>query len=376
MQGTTPEGTSYPIIITGTINSGAKTYVGIFFWTRIDATHGTLNGQWPGDSGSGLSATIQDDQNYQSYGASVQDALRGEIYGCTWVSSTQITLNRTWDGPTGTYAQSSALDPGPNQQPFMAGGYLGGWLLRMMALYSPISSTVQSIQASLGTWLQTVGYDAQTNGMYYLTILGRNTDTTGGKTPVEGACSVPATLITAPMRPNCDDSSGFTGTHIDAAEGLYGLIESYRLNPNPTLKGIIDNLYNGIWGSCSMPGPITCDPNIPVDQLSDSALSGPKWAAFLCGVGNCDGWPAVRLGGVAAADLRTVHRYFSLGPAHHATVTLMDPSAAITTVSCTSSPCLITGLDARQGTYVAVTRYYSAGGVLMSVSDPELITPP
>jgi hypothetical protein len=112
------------------MNSGATPYVTFFSYHFNSNTSITLNGLWPGDSGS-FTYVIENTGFPSTIGTSQADhAGLQQIWACTWNSPSQITLDRPWTGASGTV--NLYQSPGrPNagyaiggygQQPYMLGG--------------------------------------------------------------------------------------------------------------------------------------------------------------------------------------------------------------------------------------------------------------
>jgi hypothetical protein len=82
-------------------------------------------------------------------------------------------------------------------------------------------------------------------------------------------------------------------------------------------------------------------------------------------------WPAVRLGGVAPPDPRTIYSPFTLAGVANATqakVTVTAPNGLVSTVLCSSSPCAIP-VDARSGSVLAEVDYLNASGAVIAPGD-------
>jgi hypothetical protein len=92
------------------------------FYTANSSSQITLNDSatWPGDSGP-VAWIIDGTTNALVLAQSNDDPMMAENWSCVWNSSTQITLNRPWDGPSGTYDSYSANIAGKATQPFMLG---------------------------------------------------------------------------------------------------------------------------------------------------------------------------------------------------------------------------------------------------------------
>lgn len=293
------------IIITGTINGSTEIYTGVFFFTQTSGTAGILSALWPGDTCTTCTGLIETNpgQLMSVIAASDTDPLVKEVQGCTFNSSSSLTLNRNWDGPSGSSYEifsagpggSPTAIPGYNQQGFFIGGY-GTDLNRAGAAYSGTAAGFKTLETGVGNFLSNFGYDPDTKGLWYARVMGQNLDTTGGKTPVEGACSVALHWGSPPFAarmPVCDSVEGTQLATIQAsrilmAEGGLGLQQWYSLSPDNTKKNIADTAFGGIWGNCQYTAPSVssyCDSSIPTSEDSDSSLSGFKWSGFFFGAG-------------------------------------------------------------------------------------------
>ena len=143
-----------------------------------------------------------------------------------------------------------------------------------------------------------------------------------------------------------------------------------------------DELFASLW--CSAPydvsAPGTCDNysggnSAGVWNLKDADLSIYKWPGFFFGIGAAHRWPAVRLGGAAAADTRTYTVSCVLPTAIYSTaakqrVTLKAPSGAtVETVSTCSSPTMDVTVDRRVaagGTYLRLVEYLTSGDAVIA----------
>ena len=98
---------------------------------------------------------------------------------------------------------------------------------------------------------------------------------------------------------------------------------------------------------------LSCD-GLGAYNAMNNNYTGGKWTGFFFGIGMSHQWPAARLGGVAPTVNRTLSVGYSLALEPNAVtviVTLTSPAGAVTSTTCTSSPCAVTA-DARQGAHI------------------------
>src|SRR5581483_7259493 len=98
-----------------------------------------------------------------------------------------------------------------------------------------------------------------------------------------------------------------------------------------------------------------------------------KWYGFLFGIGMSHQWPAVRLGGVAPAKMRTIQIPFVLSTVAHAAkvqITVTAPTGVVSApVICAKSPCSV-AVDARIGSPLMKMDYLNSTGAVIAPGDP------
>jgi hypothetical protein len=377
------------LIIHGTKNSGTTPYIGIFSYLYNSSSSITLNGQWPGDTGS-FTYVIEDVGQPTTIGTSQADhANLTQAWACTWNSSSQITLDRPWTGTSGVY--NLYQSPGRNlygyaiggygQQPYMLGIAVTGLSFASQAGDGSYDSLWKTLSQSAATWLWTPGngYDPFSQGVNYGAIYG-GCDL---KVPV----STTVGFILGNSQGNGDwcqvdrlPNGGINTARGISAETLGSLTQYYRSNPGPTLKALGDTVYGSTFASLVLTtgGVYTPADNNPG---SNQYFAAYKWPGFYFGMGMSHQWPATRLGGVLPAVNRTLLIGICLGSgcsgsvpnATNVDVVLTAPNDLVVTTNCTSSPCSATA-DARQGNYLLVLKYKSAGGKVLAQTDPQILT--
>jgi hypothetical protein len=365
------------IVIIGVRNSAA--YVGVFRYQLNSPTSITLAALWPGDTAAGLSYMIEgpsslgyDGDFLATIGQSANDPQLRKIWSCVWNNAGQITLNRAWDGPAGTEYLFKYVLAGFGQQPYM----LGIKTLQMeygSQIDDPaLASGYAALDSAAAAWIHDVGYDPVTQGMHYGRIYGG----------CEPSTTPPASPLFDSRTPNCNnglDPASVRTSRVLTAEASHGLRVYYESAPSQARKDWGDQAYGSIWGYAPYTtGGVYADSNYVRDENSNGSLGGYKWTGFFFGMGMSHQWPAVRLGGVAPAANRTIPVAFNLASVPNAakiTVILTAPSGAVQRVTCSSSPCVVSG-DARQGNHLIQVQYLSAGNIVLASGEQQIAAVP
>lgn len=364
------------INITGTLSSAP--FTGYYSFQYIDATHGNISVLWPGDTSS--SAAFLTRATNLSSVATAMIALGNAgsdttdlkyNYGCLWNGSTSITLDHSWQGTTGAMVAFVNNLAGYNQQGYMAGIHTFE-MGQAAPMDGALTTTFSSNRDIQGNWVKTYAWDPATLGLYY----GRVCQfcESGGTNAGSFDWQIPSTKY------GTGSSSAFVQARELNQESGPGMVAWYLANQSGGNKTLGDQYYGALWCQNALTtGGAYCDSNSAGNNMGNSNMTDAyfgnfKWYGYFNGIGFSHQWPAVRAGTVDAAILRTYTRSFALGSADHIIITLTAPSGAVSTVTCSSSPCSITGLDARQGDYLAVTRYYTSGGAVLATSDQETIS--
>jgi len=274
------------IVITGTRDG--STYVGMFRFTQSGGNSGKLAVLWPGDSGT-FSFVIENNDALSTIGTGSGDPQLTKNWACTWNNSSQITLNRPWDGPSESNAGlSSYVLVGFGQQPYMLGIKTTQMKFGSQSDDFRLASRYRSLATLAATWIHDVGYDPVTQGMNY----GR----------VYGACeplTIPDPGSTFDVRtPGCNyglEPAAIRAARVLTAEASQALRVYYESDPSPERKAWGDLAYGSIWGYCPYTKPgFYCDENYVRDENSDASLAAYKWPGFFFGMGMSHQWPAVR----------------------------------------------------------------------------------
>ena len=408
--------TNFNIVIRDTTSS--PSYVG-FFQFSFNGSAVILAGLWPGASGT-FSFLVQDNSQGLSGlgggntaigldGSDADNVRLVESWACTYNSPTQITLNRPWDDsvtggnvhPTGDYIIYPAPNSGAGiggyfQQPFMYG--IKTKVVSYAANYAPnstISSGYQSLLPLMGQWFHDVGYDTNTDGSYYARVNLACEPFVQAKRATDPPDSSVFDSIHGSSQLFPCGSNGLAGSlgggngeftmRVDSAEAFAAVLEYYRAqcllgtSQCSAARAFGDRAYGAIWGNCSMTsgGGATyfCDSHYvnTGGELSNGSIGAFKWVGFFFGMGMSHQWPAVRQGGVQAAQNRTIYIAFDIGQAASVRIIVTAPSGTPPVVyACGASPCAIT-VDDLQGSHWFQIQYLSATGQVLSESAPDLL---
>jgi len=272
-----------------TATSNGSPYVGMFRFTQSGGTSGTLGAIWPGDSGT-FPYLIENNDNLSTIGTNSDDPQLSKNWACTWNSTSQITLNRPWDGPSESNAVLFSYPlAGFGQQPFMLGVKTTQMKFGSQTDDFRLAMHYGQLASLAATWIHDVGYDPVTQGMNY----GR----------VFGACeplTIPQPRTNFDSRtPGCNNglnSSAIRAARVLTAETSQALRVYYEADRTLERKEWGDVAYGSIWGYCPYTKPgFYCDDNYVRDENSDASLAAYKWTGFFFGMGMAHQWPAVRV---------------------------------------------------------------------------------
>ena len=366
------------LIIHGTMNSGATPYVTFYSYQFISSSSITLNGLWPGDSGS-FTYVIENIGYPTTIGTSQADhAGLQTIWACTWNSPSQITLDRPWTGPAGTV--NIYQSPGrPNggyaiggygQQPYMLGG-MGVLSLNYAAQVNDPNYQAKWLalaQAAATYMWNPPSYDPYTQGIQYGVGYGgcdQKIPVNSGSGYVNGTSQGSGDWCQSDLTPQ----GGISVARGLAVEALNSLTVYFQSNPTPAMKTFGDTIYGSIWASSTYtaPGVYTPPDNIQASNCYPANLAYYKWPGFCFGVGMSHQWPAARVGGVQPAQNEQAPVEFDLAEvpsAEKVQMIVIKPSGVRNTYSCTASPCRVM-VDKRQGGHIVQTNYLSAAGEVL-----------
>lgn len=366
------------LIIHGTMNSGATPYVTFFSYQFNSNASLTLNGLWPGDSGS-FTYAIESTGYPTVIGTSQADhAGLQQIWACTWNSSSQITLDRPWAGASGTVnLYQSPGRPGGGyaiggygQQPYMLGG-MGVLSLNYASQVNDPNYQAKwlALARAAATYMWSPpSYDPYTQGIQYGVGYGgcdQKVPINSGWGFINGTTQGSGDWCQSDLTPQ----GGISVARGLAVEALNSLTVYYQSNPTPAMQAFGDTVYGSIWANSSYTkgGVYSAPDNIQASNCYPSNVANYKWPGFCFGMGMSHQWPAARVGGVQPAQNEQASVEFDLAAvpsAEKVQVIVTKPSGAETTYSCTSSPCRVM-VDKRQGTHLVQTNYLSASGAVL-----------
>jgi len=293
------------------------------------------------------------------------------FYTATFVDPTHLTLDRPYQGTTGTHgweiSNFNAL--GWTSQPFILGILSAAFDLAAKAVadVSPATASLaHSYNVASADWIKTYGYWPATKGLYYFVngincqppIADNNTICTGGN--------------------NAGQARTLSG------EALRGLDAAYAYNQDPSLGAFNDMLYNAMWArpaTCPAGSTLCVPDGSYIDPMDDGQymISGSpppdKWFGYFFGFSAQSSWPGYRVGGVQprAGELLYVDANLPGVPGAAAVrVVTTDPSGVTYTTNCNALPCAVT-VDRRLGDHLVSIQYLSATGAVLASSRAPLI---
>lgn len=353
------------IVITGTRNG--ELFVGFYRFAQTGGTSGTFSVLWQGDTGTATYMILNND--YMGViGTSNSDPQLTKNWACIWNSPTQITLNRSWDGPNTSEGHIySYVLAGYGQQPFMLG--IQTTAMRWASLLDATLGTDFGGNAvAAATWIHDYGYDPVTQGVHY----GR----------VYGACEPPGTPPSGSTfdfaNIQCSFGLGAIPTgRVNTAEVSSALRSYYEAVPNEDRKNWGDTAYGSVWGYAPWTtGGAYADSNYVQWELSDNVgMRSYKWPGFFFGMGMAHQWPAVRQGPAEAPEMRELAVSFNAASDPRTArwkMTLTLPSGKEIVKICTSSPCTAT-IDLRQGSPLVRWYYLDANDRVVGKSDATVV---
>ena len=289
------------IVITGT-RSG-QPFTMWQYYTLNSSSQITLNlgATWQGDTGP-ISWMVDNANNLLTFGQNNDDAMLAKNWSCIKDSTSQITLNRPWTGPTGTYGAYTANVAGISQQPYMLGIRQKAWEWAAMAATdmgnTTLATNFNALRTLAGTWVKSTGFDSLvTNGMYY----GR----------VSEACEpiTPASMSGSCFEDNPSNSDYDKVAMRELTAESSASLRSYSDSVASDAVTWGDLAYGSLWGQ---PQYTTGGVYAPTDgdTIANSANANTSWASgkwtgFFFGMGMAHQWPAIRLGSVSIAPTTT-----------------------------------------------------------------------
>ncbi len=361
-----PPAGSFKLLVGGTMGGVPYNLVTQFDYNSPSSM--TMAALWPGDSGTVYWSIENND--FLNYALTIAQgpgdtANFGQITSCTLIDSTHIQLYRPWTSAGGTFAYTLYNLVGRGTQPFMAG--IKALQMRIAGqTYAPY----QALDQAIASWVGTTGFDPATKGIFY----GRGFPMCEPVATESGITDVQYRTI------GCIENSynGPAATQARArnAEAQNAMSVMYLGNPTEANRNLGDLFYGAAYGAPGLTASGYFSDGITASNLDDIAMSIYKWPGFFFGIGMAHQWPAVRVGGVAPAQNRTVYVSLDPGVAANAAILVTAPSGAQATYQCgNTSPCAVT-VDDRQGTHWYQIRYLSSTGDVVSQTDPDLLSGP
>src|ERR1035437_7765864 len=295
---------SFPAVWTPDIRDGIwpQAYTSIASWTtssRVTLTHGSSTVVGVGTTGW---ATVSFPQRIwlvnSPHGAPNNAAGDPVAYAATYVSPTQLTLDRPYEGTSGTHGWQLSTENamGWTSQPFMTGLLSAAFDLAAKAVadVSPTTAALaHSYNVAAANWIKTYAYRPATKGLFYYV---------GGPD-----CTPPLDE----SKIYCTGNLDAAGSRALSAEALRGINAAYVYSLDPSLKTLSDTLYNAMWAR-----PATCPAGSTLCVSDGSYLSGMddgqymitggppsnatpwKWLGMFFGFSAQSAWPGYRVGGL------------------------------------------------------------------------------
>jgi len=274
------------------------------------------------------------------------------VYRASYVSPTTITLDRPYEGQSGSLkGWQSNDDVGYGTQPFMLG--IVGTAMRYTYLATG-DERARKFAVDIANWVRQYGYRASTKGLYYARYFLNCEPITEGI-------------------PYCS-SEDTPASRFLSGEVLGAISAAYLYSSSPDIAMMGDILYGAMFGKKG--GPFE-------DQYYVTEIEEGGWTeqtkkaknfGFMFGFGMGWSWPAARLGGGQSARDEALNISFNLSSvptAVKARITLTRPDGSSTQVTCSSSPCTIVA-DARQGDHLLKVEYLTSTGSVLAAGSPTM----
>lgn len=287
-------------------------------------------------------------------------------YTVTFVNPTTLTLDRPYEGRTGTdkgYVFGTGNFVGWGAQPFMEG------------LLATAFSMAASALDGYNNTARDLFHHYTADAVQWIRTYGINRDSTGGA--FTGA-QFPGCIPPIPSTDRMCYPAGATPSQNRtlAAELMRALGAAYAHSPSADLKADGDRLMSQMFSKPGTGGP---NPDgfyvSDWDDVTGTYLTGtpplgiaPKWFGEFFGFSNTGDWAAQRAGGPVPPQLHPLDITFDLSllpEAQQVMVTITDPSGAVSQTSCSSSPCTIQ-VDTRLGNPLISLQYLSSGGLVVA----------
>jgi hypothetical protein len=281
-------------------------------------------------------------------------AFDAEVYECSYVNSTTLTLSTPYAGTTGAGNKvvQSGVITGRQTQPFVQAIVARAFdLVHLVTADARLRPQVTNLATFQRVW----GYEPQSTGTYYLRSAFR--------------CNTMA--VPQPIA-NCynDEGGSYDVRRFFGIEVVGMLAQNYLHTPTPDDLAYGDLLIGSLYG---MRGWTSVTSTFANSDLQDGgfalSVNRAKDYGFSFGFGFNSNWDAARIGGVAPADVRTLNLLYSLpSNADTAVARVIRPDGSSQDFSCTAGACAI-NYDARQGSTVLYQMRYSSGADLVAAGE-------
>jgi hypothetical protein len=216
------------------------------------------------------------------------------VYTATFVSTTQLTLDRPYEGNSGAHGwalpEVNAGLVGYGVQPFIQGilGVAFDFAARAIADSDPSAAALaRSYNVGIAHWLRNYGYWPAAKGMYY----------------GAGFANCQAPISDSDVF--CTAGNSWQDARVLNAEPMRSVMLAYEYSGDVALKTFGDTLYSAMFSKPGTGGP---DPDgYYVDSLNDGNgwyMTGvppigtaPKYFGMFFGFSSLSAWPAYRIGG-------------------------------------------------------------------------------
>jgi len=299
------------------------------------------------------------------------------VYTATFVDATHVTLDRPYQGTSGTHGWQLSGWPGWGSQPFMTGILSSAFDLAAKALanVSPATAALaHSYNVDAANWVKNYGYWPLNKGLYYYA---------GGI-----ACQAPI----ADSNATC--TWGYVADQARSldAEAFRGLDAAYAYGKDPSIAAFLQTIYNAMWGApltCPLGSTVCVPDGTYLDQMNDgqygiatpptlSGLDGGtpwKWFGFYFGYGAESSVSGFLDGGrqPGAPEVMYVGAHMASVPGAASMLVLTTaPSGLTSSTLCDTLPCAVT-VDRSQGDPILSIQYLSATGLVLASSSAPVI---
>ena len=282
-------------------------------------------------------------------------------YIATYVDSTHATLDRPYEGTTGSmHGWQMANIVGEGTQPFMMGVAATAWnwaYSALVAASSEYAGNARRFVLDIASWITNYGFRSSTKGLYYGRFFPNCEPIRDGN-------------------PWCSSESAADSRYL-SSEVVNAFTAAYVLSGDEAYRSRADTLFGAMWGGPSSAGP-------GADGIYNSEYADGGWTysvkksknfGFAFGFGLGAGWPAARLGVIPASPgTRTMIGFDPTGVsgATQVRISLMKPIGETDETVCEASPCTVM-VDQRQGDPLMRSEYLAADGHVLSSGEWTLV---